>query len=1047
MHSPTYPVAARIRHLWRVERTLEWARGLAIGLLAGGVWTGLLVAADCLLRYGDRGANLLASLVWATGLVVIGFLLVVSVRRRGRAGPLGAARRIERRHPSLGTRLSSAYDFETAGGSRGSSHLQRALVEDVARELEHFRWWPELPWRRAVAWIVLATAAGLGASVAIHSSAPESWPLALRRLVRPWNPPAWPKRHQLRIVAAPEVVARGATLEVVVADRRRELPADLALIWRRRGRRRSQVVRFEPQGRVARLHLPNLTESIEYRVTGGDDLDMPWRHVRVIDPPRWDAQVILIKPPAYTRLEPSTARGAVRAPAGSQLILRGMATAEVVGVELITDSAGALGTVTLRQRPDERWESPPGSWRALRTGSYAVRLSTADGLQRTTDPLPVTVDPDRPPVVTIVQPESAARVTRRSRLPLSVRVSDDIGLSRVEWRLQAEARYSTVDRSGSDGDRAAATAAPPAQGGILGRWDSVPGPLVREERLETVLDLASMEMAGSGAWTLRVTATDCKGNRSAVAERTVEIVSPDALQDDLRQWRRRLLAALQRAETAQVELRDELRQWMSAPDRVERAAGTGEGERKTAWLVRQQRLARQLSGSDTSIDRMARTMETLIWQHRLDVPDTVRRLGELRAALAQLVAGPASRIEAVLDRFPARGDRAAWSAGVEAQDAIVAELQRLRAAWEMTDRRDGLRRTLDAMLRPAERLLERLADLRADALRGDAKPAEQAARREGLARDVESLRRNWESWRAEAGRLARQAPRQTREVVERALRASRRRRVGAAIDAVAEELRHARLHRAVAGQQQVVDSLREVARQLDTAPHGDSMPAGQDAAAADHVTSWRRRASQWHTAQKQLFEAVQSIAPVDRGASPTASPTVSQRRIIATRQRKLAQTVESYHDATMSPLIGLVLQDLAATMKQAASTLERTHGWNAAARGDVLRAQRAALEGLEQLLAANDRSAADRNGTSPSGGQRQPKTAGRTALDPVLLRQLQASVMRQTVQLEAARRRGGSTAAWEDAVKRLAERQQALAALIRESRAAGNRPIEAEKTP
>ncbi len=175
--------------------------------------------------------------------------------------------------------------------------------------------------------------------------------------------------------------------------------------------------------------------------------------------------------PAYMAREPRTLSGTggeVRAPRGTEVTLRARADRKVVAAELqlSTDpppqaavSAPPVAPAGRRlalQVKDGR--DLAGGFQVLEAGSYRFRFTDSRGrLQAEGPPIPVTIEPDAPPIARLRAPEREVEVDAGATVEIAWEAEDDVGLSEVALVLkppQGEERRlplrggSTVRRDG-----------------------------------------------------------------------------------------------------------------------------------------------------------------------------------------------------------------------------------------------------------------------------------------------------------------------------------------------------------------------------------------------------------------------------------------------------------------------------------------------------------------------------------------------------------------------------------------------------------------------
>ena len=215
--------------LRRRIRLVVLALGLAWLAIATLAAMGVACLADWQLRLpADVRVVLLVGCAAAAGWALWRHLL------RPLATPLGdvdLAIRIERVHPELEERLSSAIQFQQSGvdsGWSGAPALVRATVDQAQAAAAGVRATDVVraaPLRRvgpvAVGLVVACVVTGL--------AAPQSTAIALGRLLYPPGDAQWPKRTYLELVEAPKQVAKGESFRFVVGVSKGAVPDKLTV--------------------------------------------------------------------------------------------------------------------------------------------------------------------------------------------------------------------------------------------------------------------------------------------------------------------------------------------------------------------------------------------------------------------------------------------------------------------------------------------------------------------------------------------------------------------------------------------------------------------------------------------------------------------------------------------------------------------------------------------------------------------------------------------------------------------------------------------------
>lgn len=174
--------------------------------------------------------------------------------------------------------------------------------------------------------------------------------------------------------------------------------------------------------RQAHFTFYDLTESLRFRVVT-PSLSTRWHTVGTFRPPEFIAVEMRLEPPAYTRRDAQvfTEFRGCSTVAGSLLSLRvetapGVEAALLNGGERVlftTEIPGKL-SITLVLKEDF---------------TFMVQLTSPEGWHAEGPEITVRVEPDLPPVATILAPQKDTQIRMKETLPLEDRASDDFGVS------------------------------------------------------------------------------------------------------------------------------------------------------------------------------------------------------------------------------------------------------------------------------------------------------------------------------------------------------------------------------------------------------------------------------------------------------------------------------------------------------------------------------------------------------------------------------------------------------------------------------------------
>ena len=466
------------------------------------------------------------------------------------------AERLELDFPHLGTRFSSAVAFterSALSSHSGSATLRAALVRQVVDESASLLLHRCLPWRAATSAIV-AGSLMIILPLSLAAIAGPSSVQAIQRLAQPWSALPWPQDDQLVVLRAPEVLVRGGTFIAYIGDNHRSLPKSVRFHMRYQpsgtnelGAEEVFIMNQEKDRAV--VQLTNIRESFYFRATGGDDERMEWNFVKVVDPPVWTDATLTLIPPAYTRQPSSQSTAAFHAIEGTTVSILGQTTRPVKKVTLVTSTGGMKGPIELKPTGDDddnrHWQLTRGQWVLKQSGHYQIQLVDDSGLVWLSDPAAVDVAQDRPPQIMTQSPRPNIQALVQSQLRVTARVTDDVGLERVEWRIDRNKEPILRKRL----YLASKVSLDPAS------------EAANDRSFSFVTDLAMFELETGNTLTATIEAIDTKGQTTSSSPIYIELVSRDRFDDSIRQLQgmivQQLQSATQEAEfaTNQIQIR------------------------------------------------------------------------------------------------------------------------------------------------------------------------------------------------------------------------------------------------------------------------------------------------------------------------------------------------------------------------------------------------------------------------------------------------------------------------------------------------------------
>ena len=379
---------------------------------------------------------------WISSIAVLGATLlgfvVIGVRRSWSFSLIGLAHRLEEIFPSLGQELCGAVAIALADANdplAGSSRLRARLMRRATILLA------EVDLKRAVA----TSASRLRMTLLICSAlvitiwsiaAPHMIWQAARRLAAPWRLDAWPRQVVLEL-DAPEKIARGSDAVLFVRSKTSFVPASATINFAGDdGTTWSQPMRREEKRFT--ISIPKLKESTWLRVTGGDDDQMRWQRLEVVEPISLSATKLHAIPPEYTKLPPVKVSGEMVVLEGTKLQVEFRASR---AIREAAPKVGGKGTPLLPAlKIDLSGKKASGEWTldaSLTTSVAKLRIDVRDtegtlvsGAWNGT----VKILRNALPVIEWREPMGVVKVQPQSRFSLAAQVTDDMRLASIELR-------------------------------------------------------------------------------------------------------------------------------------------------------------------------------------------------------------------------------------------------------------------------------------------------------------------------------------------------------------------------------------------------------------------------------------------------------------------------------------------------------------------------------------------------------------------------------------------------------------------------------------
>lgn len=619
---------------------LSWLASVAIGA------TLVFCLADWFFHFDDMGVRLILGLTVFAAAAWVAYRYLVTPLRVP-FSDVDLALRIEDRFPGFNDSLASSVQFlERAGDPQiGSPALQQAVIRDSLSRLANLDTGDVLETREVRRMALLATAVALvAATIAVRDTTQTS--IALRRLLLPFSAPAWPRQTDLRLLSAdlepldnlpdPVQIARGDVFKLFAENQVGRLPDKVTLEFRNDdGRTVSEAMRpmtvNGPDGRSREVAVGQLTAlkgETQFRAVGGDDLDMPWRRLRVIPPPVVEHLRVTLTPPPYAKLPVE------ELPEGAGQIQGLLGTR----VEIAGTASKPLQSAAIRVRDQQRYpieiagESRriSASFLITEPGIYSwwFDLKDAEGFENAEPQryeIRGTVDGE--PEIRIDLPASDLQVTPEVTLPVRTVARDDLGLREIRLVFRREEDEPTK-----------ATA--------IGLFDGEGRP--RERTVDYAWNLSELGLTDGMRIVFHTEATDefdltevypagkappLHVGRSVA--RILSVVSKEKKTQELAQRQASLLDDLERAFKQQKQTREQVGELQLQaqnagkfrPEDLDVLQRTEIGQRDVTG---------QLRHPATGLERRARDLLDELRGNHLDDPQSERRLSDIAGELERL---------------------------------------------------------------------------------------------------------------------------------------------------------------------------------------------------------------------------------------------------------------------------------------------------------------------------------------------------------------------------------------------------------------------------
>jgi HEPN domain-containing protein len=559
---PVLFLAAVRARLVRVLVVEGLARILALGLTLAVA----AVAADYVWQLPGGVRTLLLVLVLAAcGLV--GWVRLGRPFRRD-LGDRDLARFVERRALQLDGRLLTAVEG-IALGEADQRVLSEQLQQLDLRQLIPARRTPKQVLVTALAVVAVGLAGVLAPDIASDGA---------RRLLLPWGEGEWRRHVVLSLALEQPVVPADAALLLTITRHHPDAgySAPVVVTWKS-GRSEEQRQLGGLTGQTWNTSIAAAPGTYAITVTSGDAAPVTVTG-RIVTRPVVGRVRALLVPPAYTGLPQQQSETLAAAVIPGTRIDFSVGFHAETGRDIVKAEAAFAGTAIPLSASDDRWS---GSVTPKAAGALTLSAADQDGIGIAGDVrFPVTITPDRPPVVSLSGPQPRESVTVRAVVDLTIAASDDFGLGELTVRSRVQHQEPAAGAAAPATPAAPpATATATAEGELLERCTGVLGQL-------SVTRATTVEVGRFAAEGEQLVLTARAADRNDVSGPGIGESEPLALrvvpEDVLRQEFDRLLGE---ARERVVQGRDELA--AAAEDRARRVRSATQAATKGEYLVAQ----------------------------------------------------------------------------------------------------------------------------------------------------------------------------------------------------------------------------------------------------------------------------------------------------------------------------------------------------------------------------------------------------------------------------------------------------------------------------
>jgi hypothetical protein len=444
----------RIGALARRVRRLRALRGAAVLLAVLALTAAAALVADYLLDLPQR-VRLGVFSAWAS-LGIAALLTGVLLPLCRRLSPAALAALVEQHYPQLGERLTSSVELtDHPAEGAGSPALIALLVHDTEQSARPLDFRQAMPGEVAARWAAVATAILLAVLTPAWCWPHQAAALAQRFFV-PWQIPAVAPPFTLGVGPGDAFAARGRPLTLTARlqprDGRVVLPTAVSLIVTDAAGKEARQL-MEPDGHGAFTAAHRVGGDFRYQVEAGEITSESFV-ITAVTPVELAAEspTITVTPPAYAaaQLDKETFHGLVDLSALQHSEVRfdfrfnrpavaarlEWTTQEVQESKDGTEAASATATHNLTLA--DGGQAASFTLPAKTAGTFRLVLEAEHGITTEREGGSLIVRPDLPPAfIKVNAKEDLAAVLAYDRLPLELRLTDDVAISEavLEYRI------------------------------------------------------------------------------------------------------------------------------------------------------------------------------------------------------------------------------------------------------------------------------------------------------------------------------------------------------------------------------------------------------------------------------------------------------------------------------------------------------------------------------------------------------------------------------------------------------------------------------------